>query len=109
MAVVGSTEYHRFAGEKVRGRSYPWGLVQGIRLKQYIRQYITSGTSSICAVLTVLCFFAVENKDHCDFVLLKSMLINTHMQDLKDCTQDIHYENFRKKKLKQEHTYVLIQ
>ncbi|XP_003388906.1 PREDICTED: septin-2B-like [Amphimedon queenslandica] len=74
MAVVGSTEYHRLAGEKVRGRSYPWGLVQ------------------------------VENKDHCDFLLLKSMLINTHMQDLKDCTQDIHYENFRKKKLKQEHS-----
>ena len=25
----------------------------------------------------------------------------THMQDLKDYTQDIHYENFRKKKLLQ--------
>ena len=25
----------------------------------------------------------------------------THMQDLKDITQDIHYENFRKKKLLQ--------
>ena len=23
----------------------------------------------------------------------------THMQDLKDYTQDVHYENFRKKKL----------
>ena len=25
----------------------------------------------------------------------------THMQDLKDITQDVHYENFRKKKLLQ--------
>lgn len=25
----------------------------------------------------------------------------THMQDLKDYTQDVHYENFRKKKLLQ--------
>lgn len=23
------------------------------------------------------------------------MLISTHMQDLKDTTQDVHYENFR--------------
>lgn len=29
------------------------------------------------------------------------MLIRTHMQDLKDYTQDVHYENFRKKKLLQ--------
>ena len=81
----------------------------GARYKQYKAIDLLEHYACICAVLTVLCSFAVENKDHCDFVLLKSMLINTHMQDLKDCTQDIHYENFRKKKLKQEHTYVLIQ
>lgn len=27
------------------------------------------------------------------------MSLRTHMQDLKDYTQDVHYENFRKKKL----------
>ena len=27
------------------------------------------------------------------------MMIQTHMQDLKDLTQEIHYENYRKKKL----------
>ena len=45
--------------------------------------------------------FSVENKAHCDYVLLRNMLIRTHMQDLKDYTQDVHYENFRKKKLLQ--------
>lgn len=37
----------------------------------------------------------VENPKHSDFVKLRTMLISTHMQDLKDVTQDVHYENFR--------------
>ncbi|XP_031552463.1 septin-2-like isoform X2 [Actinia tenebrosa] len=36
----------------------------------------------------------VENPAHCDFSKLRTMLI-THMQDLKEVTQDVHYENFR--------------
>lgn len=28
-AVVGSTEVHEIDGKKVRGRKYPWGLVEG--------------------------------------------------------------------------------
>lgn len=32
---------------------------------------------------------------HSDFLKLRTMLISTHMQDLKDTTQDVHYENFR--------------
>lgn len=39
--------------------------------------------------------FLVENPKHSDFVKLRTMLISTHMQDLKDVTQDVHYENFR--------------
>ena len=46
-----------------------------------------------------VCVSVVENKRHSDFLLLRDMLIRTHMQDLKDFTQDIHYENFRKRKL----------
>lgn len=38
-AVVGSTEIHEVDGKKVRGRKYPWGLVEGnyylIDLKNY--------------------------------------------------------------------------
>lgn len=37
----------------------------------------------------------VENPAHSDFHKLRTMLISTHMQDLKDTTQDVHYENFR--------------
>jgi hypothetical protein len=50
-----------------------------------------------CIVLSQLhvCFFAVENPKHSDFIKLRTMLISTHMQDLKDVTQDVHYENFR--------------
>ena len=44
---------------------------------------------------------SVENKEHSDFCLLRQMMIQSHMQDLKDITQEVHYENFRKKKLMQ--------
>lgn len=37
----------------------------------------------------------VENPQHSDFIKLRRMLISTHMQDLKDTTQDVHYENYR--------------
>ncbi|XP_069703161.1 septin-2 isoform X5 [Periplaneta americana] len=64
-AVVGSNTVIEVAGKKVRGRQYPWGVVE------------------------------VENPKHSDFIKLRTMLISTHMQDLKDVTQDVHYENFR--------------
>ncbi|CAE1168011.1 SEPT2 [Acanthosepion pharaonis] len=67
-AVVGSSESFEVNGRKVRGRRYPWGVVE------------------------------VENPDHCDFIKLRTMLI-THMQDLQEVTQEIHYENFRAEKL----------
>ena len=37
--------------------------------------------------------------DHCDFVPLRNMLIRTHLQDLKEVTNNVHYENFRCRKL----------
>ncbi|XP_076265828.1 septin 4 isoform X2 [Rhynchophorus ferrugineus] len=64
-AVVGSNTILEVAGRKVRGRQYPWGVVD------------------------------VENPKHSDFIKLRTMLISTHMQDLKDVTEDVHYENFR--------------
>ncbi|XP_062503942.1 septin-1-like isoform X2 [Corticium candelabrum] len=69
-AVVGSNTLLEVGGKKVRGRLYPWGVVE------------------------------VENSDHCDFTKLRNMLIRTHMQDLKDVTQDVHYENFRLHRLR---------
>jgi len=67
-AVCGSTSVLEVKGRKLRGRLYPWGVVE------------------------------VENPEHCDFIKLRTMLI-THMQDLQEVTQDVHYENFRSEKL----------
>lgn len=39
--------------------------------------------------------WSVEDPAHSDFLLLRDMLVRTHMQDLKDVTQEIHYENYR--------------
>nr|CAB3265978.1 septin-7 [Phallusia mammillata] len=68
-AVVGSNTVMEVGGRRVRGRQYPWGIAE------------------------------VENIDHCDFTVLRDMLIRTHMQDLKDVTNNVHYENYRSKKL----------
>ncbi|XP_075052735.1 septin-4 isoform X2 [Mixophyes fleayi] len=64
-AVIGSNTIVEINGRRVRGRLYPWGVVE------------------------------VENEQHCDFVKLRTMLIRTHMQDLKDVTRETHYENYR--------------
>ncbi|KAK3513549.1 hypothetical protein QTP70_016484 [Hemibagrus guttatus] len=64
-AVIGSNIVVEAKGKRVRGRLYPWGIVE------------------------------VENTAHCDFIKLRNMLVRTHMQDLKDVTRETHYENYR--------------
>ncbi|XP_076164311.1 septin 7-like protein pnut isoform X5 [Ptiloglossa arizonensis] len=64
-AVVGANTVVEHDGRKVRGRKYPWGIAE------------------------------VENLEHCDFIALRNMVIRTHLQDLKDVTNNVHYENFR--------------
>ncbi|MEQ2239376.1 Septin-4 [Ilyodon furcidens] len=64
-AVIGSNTVVEAKGKRVRGRLYPWGIVE------------------------------VENSAHCDFIKLRNMLVRTHMQDLKDVTRETHYENYR--------------
>ena len=44
-------------------------------------------------------FLQIESMDHCDFVPLRNMLIRTHLQDLKEVTNNVHYENYRCRKL----------
>lgn len=47
-------------------------------------------------IADVFFFFSeVENPAHSDFLKLRNMLVRTHMQDLKDVTQEAHYENYR--------------
>ncbi|KAJ3323241.1 septin 2 [Boothiomyces sp. JEL0866] len=68
-AVVGSDREVTVGGKKVRGRQYPWGVIE------------------------------VENEEHCDFVKLRHMLIRSHMEELKDHTNNVLYEKYRLQKL----------
>lgn len=68
-AVVGSNVKVGPEGRQVIGRQYPWGVIE------------------------------VENENHCDFVKLRYMLIRSHMEELKDHTNNVLYENFRISKL----------
>ena len=69
-AVVGAnTEVDAADGRRVRGRAYPWGVIE------------------------------VDNEDHCDFVKLRQMLIRTHMEELKEHTHAVLYEKYRSEKL----------
>jgi septin 7 len=69
-AIVGSnSEVETPDGRRVRGRAYPWGTIE------------------------------VDNEDHCDFVKLRQMLIRTHMEELKEHTNNTLYENYRSEKL----------
>src|SRR6201994_3484436 len=69
-AVVGANqEVTTQDGRKVRGRRYPWGVIE------------------------------VDNEEHCDFVKLRQMLIRTHMEELKENTNNMLYENYRSEKL----------
>lgn len=69
-AVVGSDQIVTTPdGRQVRGRAYPWGVVE------------------------------VDNEEHCDFVKLRQMLIRTYMEELREYTDDVLYENWRTEKL----------
>ena len=71
-AVVGSDrEVPTRDGRSVRGRAYPWGVIE------------------------------VDNEEHCDFVKLRQMLIRTNMEELREHTNDVLYENWRSEKLVQ--------
>ncbi|XP_061558205.1 septin-4-like isoform X6 [Phycodurus eques] len=64
-AVIGSNVLAESRGRRVKGRTYPWGVAE------------------------------VESAAHSDFLLLRDMLVRTHMRDLKDVTRESHYENYR--------------
>ncbi|KAI8853487.1 Septin-type guanine nucleotide-binding (G) domain-containing protein [Chytridium lagenaria] len=71
-SIVGSEEEVIINGRRVRCRQYPWGVVE------------------------------VDNSKHCDFSKLRYMLLSSHLQDLKEITHDILYENYRTEKLSAE-------
>lgn len=68
-AIVGANSEITVNDQIVRGRQYPWGIVE------------------------------IDNPKHSDFGRLRSALLNTHLTDLKEITQDFLYENYRTEKL----------
>lgn len=68
-AIVGSEEEIMINGQQIRGRRYPWGIVE------------------------------VDNPLHSDFTRLRQALLITHLIDLKEITHDFLYENYRTEKL----------
>lgn len=69
-AIVGSNNLIKLNdGRLVRGRSYPWGIIE------------------------------IDNEQHCDFIKLRQLLIRNFMEELKDITSKKLYENYRSKKL----------
>lgn len=69
-AIVGSNNMIKLNdGRLVRGRSYPWGIIE------------------------------IDNEQHCDFIKLRQLLIRNFMEELKDLTSKKLYENYRANKL----------
>jgi septin 7 len=69
-AVIGSDRLVRtLDGREVRGRAYPWGIVE------------------------------VDNEEHCDFVKLRQMLVRTYMEELREHTNNVLYEQWRSDKM----------
>ncbi|XP_065706558.2 septin-12 isoform X1 [Patagioenas fasciata] len=68
-AVVGADQEHQVNGKRVLGRKTKWGIIE------------------------------VENLAHCEFPLLRDLLIRSHLQDLKDITHNVHYESYRVRRL----------
>lgn len=69
-AIVGSGDLVTTQdGKKVRGRQYPWGVIE------------------------------VDNPEHCDFVKLRQLLIKTHLEELRERTSNVLYEHYRTEKL----------
>jgi len=68
-AVVGSTDFVKKGNKMVRARQYPWGVVE------------------------------VENEEHCDFIKLREALLRLNVEDLRDRTHRVLYENYRHQRL----------
>ncbi|KAI8373801.1 Septin-domain-containing protein [Blakeslea trispora] len=65
-SIIGSLEnVQTHDGRIVKGRAYSWGIAE------------------------------VENEAHCDFKKLRHLLIRSHMSDLIETTEAVHYENYR--------------
>ncbi|KAG8513644.1 Septin-1, partial [Galemys pyrenaicus] len=86
-AVVGSCEVVKAGGTPpVRGRRYSWGTVEG-KAGHELRPAGSRGRHLVKRTQ--------NNPHHCDFLNLRRMLVQTHLQDLKEVTHDLLYEGYR--------------
>lgn len=69
-AVIGSNGCISLGGKVVRGRQYPWGVVEGASGVVFYH-------ANHCVKHSTFVFraFIVENEDHCDFAKLRDMLV----------------------------------
>lgn len=68
-AMVGSQDIYQVGDRYIRARQYPWGIVE------------------------------VEDPLHSDFVALRGVLLGSHIQELRDTTNEILYEKYRTERL----------
>lgn len=74
-AIGGSYEVEQIDNIEYHVRKYPWGV------------------------------FKIEDLKHCDFTLLRNSIFGSHLQELKDSTHNILYENYRREKLIEHENY----
>ncbi|EPX72787.1 septin Spn3 [Schizosaccharomyces octosporus yFS286] len=72
-AIVSSDRLVEIGGNTIRGRVYPWGVVD------------------------------VDNPSHSDFLALRSAIFSTHLEDLQSITNNQLYESYRTEKLSASH------
>ena len=89
-ALVGSNDTYQVAGSAIRGRMYPWGIVEGGSNKDALRTAsaparvpradpgLARHRRTRLTLRFPLPFFfppAVDNPDHCDFSMLRDMIV----------------------------------
>ncbi|EPY52635.1 septin Spn3 [Schizosaccharomyces cryophilus OY26] len=72
-AIVSSDRLIDINGSTIRGRAYPWGVVD------------------------------VDNPSHSDFLALRSAIFSSHLEDLQSITNNQLYETYRTEKLSASH------
>lgn len=68
-AIITSENSYEINGKLIKGREYPWGFVD------------------------------ISDPKISDFIILKNVLLSSHLQDLKDLTHDFLYETYRTERL----------
>jgi len=84
LAVVGSNTIIEVNGKRARGRQYPWGVAEGEAPQQWCHIVLdqwderAGWATELVLHMTeklLLLLSTVENSDHCDFTILRDMLI----------------------------------